>query len=99
MSDFVIQVEEVSKRFEIDARERYATFREMIARKLVTPFHTSDNREAEVLWALRDVSFDVRQGEVLGLVGRNGAGKSTLLKILARITRPTTGWAKIRGRI
>jgi lipopolysaccharide transport system ATP-binding protein len=55
--------------------------------------------KAETFWALRDVSLDVREGEVLGLIGRNGAGKTTLLKILSRITRPTEGWAEIRGRV
>jgi lipopolysaccharide transport system ATP-binding protein len=99
MSDSVIQVENLSKRFMIGKRETHATLRDAIARKFAAPFGANGKRGADILWALRDVSFDVKQGEVLGLVGRNGAGKSTLLKILSRITRPTTGWAKVCGRI
>jgi len=100
MSEAVIHVDGLSKRYRIGERERYYALRDVVARAFVAPFRRQRRaRERAELWALRDVSFDVRQGEVVGLIGRNGAGKTTLLKILSRITRPTTGFAEIRGRV
>jgi lipopolysaccharide transport system ATP-binding protein len=66
---------------------------------LRSPLARLRRKKEEMFWALKDVSLEVKEGEVLGLIGRNGAGKTTLLKILSRITRPTTGWAEIRGRV
>jgi lipopolysaccharide transport system ATP-binding protein len=66
---------------------------------LRSPINSLRRKKVENFWALKDVSLEVKEGEVLGLIGRNGAGKTTLLKILSRITRPTTGWAEIRGRV
>jgi len=64
-----------------------------------SPLSALRGAKMETFWALKDVSLEVKEGEVLGLIGRNGAGKTTLLKILSRITRPTEGWAEIRGRV
>src|SRR3989442_802487 len=61
--------------------------------------HATGNGNHSHIWALKDVSFEVRQGEVVGIIGRNGAGKTTLLKILARVTKPTRGFADVRGRM
>src|SRR5271156_2141764 len=100
MSETVIHAEGLGKRYRVGERERYLALRDVLTRAFTAPFRLAQGRRTrDYLWALRDVSFDVRQGEVVGLIGRNGAGKTTLLKILARITRPTTGFAEVHGRV
>jgi lipopolysaccharide transport system ATP-binding protein len=100
VSETVIHIEGLGKRYRVGERERYHALRDALTRALAAPFRRGrDRREADHIWVLRDVSFTVGQGEVVGLIGRNGAGKTTLLKILSRITRPTTGYAEIRGHV
>jgi ABC-type polysaccharide/polyol phosphate transport system ATPase subunit len=100
MSEIVIHVEGLGKRYRVGERERYVALRDVLTRAFTAPFRRGQGgRKRDELWALRDVSFDVGQGEVIGLIGRNGAGKTTLLKVLSRITRPTTGFAEVHGRV
>ncbi|MGC1798521.1 MAG: ABC transporter ATP-binding protein, partial [Candidatus Acidiferrales bacterium] len=124
MSDSVIRVEGLGKRYRIGEGVRHTALRNLIGDALRAPLrifngssrasHNAPNAESPAvntaaaaaangnsrfIWALKDINFNVRQGEVVGLIGRNGAGKSTLLKILARITRPTEGHAEIHGRV
>jgi lipopolysaccharide transport system ATP-binding protein len=96
----VIQAEGLGKIYRrgLSAR-RSDTLRDMFTNFVRSPLAAFRRPQYETFWALRDVSLEVREGEVLGLIGRNGAGKTTLLKVLSRITRPTTGWAEIRGRV
>src|SRR5450631_2668068 len=103
----ILEVNRISKEYRLGrAFQQVDTFREYIQRKLASPFSALRNAGAkrgrtgqESFWALRDVSFNVEQGDVVGIIGRNGAGKSTLLKIVSRITDPTSGSITLRGRM
>ena len=93
----IIHVEDLSKQYEIGARDAYyETLRESLMKALSGKAQRSSG---ELIWALREVSFDAMPGDVIGIIGRNGAGKSTLLKILSRITEPTTGRIELYGRV
>jgi len=96
-----IKIENVSKRYRIGGlHPGYMTFREMIGGVVTAPFRKLKSGNGhQTLWALRDVSLEIGQGELVGIIGRNGAGKSTLLKILSRVTKPTTGEVELVGRI
>jgi ABC-type polysaccharide/polyol phosphate transport system ATPase subunit len=96
MGRLAVEVSDLGKRYQLEVGAGFTTLREHLSRK--TRAQRSSAPAGEV-WALRGVSFSMDQGDVLGVIGRNGAGKSTLLKILTRITEPTTGMARIRGRV
>ena len=112
MSDFAIRVEGVSKRYRIGTREeRHDTLAGVASQFVNRPFENlrrlraltsfGDDRlePSNVIWALRDVSFEVKENEVVGIVGRNGSGKSTLLRIISSITEPTRGRVTTRGTV
>lgn len=103
MSDLAIRVENLGKRYRIGERTqgmfRYKSLRESISSLFQRSNAPSLHHSNDSIWALRNVSFEVRRGEVVGIIGRNGAGKSTLLKILSQITEPTEGYAEIHGRV
>src|SRR5262245_25406593 len=97
----VLRVEHVSKRYRLGKRV-HTSFRDALASTLRAPFRNfrnGDDHHNNIIWALNDVSLDIANGECVGLIGRNGAGKSTLLKILSRITKPTKGRVRLKGRV
>jgi lipopolysaccharide transport system ATP-binding protein len=104
----IITVENLGKRYRLGPRERYRTLRDSLVETAMSPVrglaslfsgNRNGNGSEEHVWALKDVSFEVAAGDVVGLIGSNGAGKSTLLKILSRITEPTLGCARLYGRV
>jgi lipopolysaccharide transport system ATP-binding protein len=105
MKKVAIAIDGISKRYRIGRRERYLALRDVLANAVKAPLRLMRGRsrngddEADHIWALKDIQLEIRQGEILGMVGRNGAGKTTLLKVLTRITKPTSGRARIWGRV
>jgi lipopolysaccharide transport system ATP-binding protein len=105
MGKYAIRVQNLGKQYTIGAYQgRYKSIRDSLTNAITAPLrrfgrNAAHVKEARTIWALKDVSFEIEHGEVVGIIGRNGAGKSTLLKILARITEPSTGEMRMRGRV
>ncbi len=109
MSDIAVRAESLSKKYLIGGKPRHDRFGEQLVDMVTSPFRragkllrgqaASASELNQEFWALKDVSFEIKYGEIIGIIGHNGAGKSTLLKILSRITEPTHGYADIYGRV
>ena len=100
MNKIAIRVQNIAKKYEIDLVRRHDTLRDQAADALRSLLRSGRrHKKTDTFWSLKDISFEVRHGEVVGVIGRNGAGKSTLLKVLSRITAPTSGQASIYGRV
>lgn len=96
----IISAENLAKQYRLGTRQEYSTLKDVLVEALSAPIQRLRRKtNGDTIWALQDVSFEVRQGEVVGIVGRNGAGKSTLMKVLSRITEPTLGRVKLFGRV
>ena len=108
MTDIAIKVENLGKLYRIGQFAGYKTIRETLMDVASAPFRrirsighqpSAATHQANTIWALKNVSFEVKRGEAVGIIGRNGSGKSTLLKVLSRITAPTEGRVDINGRV
>jgi lipopolysaccharide transport system ATP-binding protein len=102
VNDITIKVDNLSKRYRIGTIGTYKTIRETLVNTFLKPFsrrQNTENQGKQYIWALKNVSFQVERGQVMGVIGRNGSGKSTLLKVLSRIIYPTEGQAEIHGHV